>query len=113
MQTLQVQKEKLFSDIWVHADLHENLMPVYSHILHEVAELQAKHPRYTLYVAGHSLGGAFATLFGFRAANDLPELAIHVVSFGSPRIGRELDHLLQVASLPRWRIPWTRSILPS
>jgi hypothetical protein len=63
----------------------------YLEIMKIVEQLLADHPtrrNYKLYVTGHSLGGALATLFGFyAAASSLVPLPVTVVSVASPRVG--------------------------
>jgi predicted lipase len=59
---------------------------VYRDILTEVQRLVAEHPDYRVYVTGHSLGAALASLCGYELANDI-ENDVTVVSFASPRVG--------------------------
>jgi hypothetical protein len=59
--------------------------------LHVLPTLK-QYPDFKLYVTGHSLGGALATLFGFAAAaepdSDLPK-PVTVISIASPYVGDE------------------------
>lgn len=60
----------------------------YSEIMKHVDDLLEERKGYKLYITGHSLGGALATLFGFYAAASpsLP-LPVTIVSVASPRVG--------------------------
>ncbi|CEM31999.1 unnamed protein product [Vitrella brassicaformis CCMP3155] len=62
---------------------------VYDLILRAVREELKKHQYEYIYVTGHSLGGALATLCGYQLAKDLPDRQIWVVSFASPRVGNQ------------------------
>jgi hypothetical protein len=63
----------------------------YTEVMNHVEKLLAENPArrsYNLYVTGHSLGGALATLFGFfAAASPSVPLPVTVVSVASPRVG--------------------------
>jgi len=61
-------------------------------ILSEVKQILEENPDYKLFITGHSLGGALATLFGFYvAANDDPIYftngPVQIFSASSPRVG--------------------------
>ena len=71
---LKIQKHNLKDDIWVHK------------ILTSVKQIVDEHPDFSLYVTGHSLGAALATLCGFMFSQEL-KTQITVVSFASPRVG--------------------------
>jgi len=63
-------------------------------ILGEVKKVMKDNPTFKLFVTGHSLGGALATLFGFYAAsNDDPIYTnngpVQVYSVSSPRVGNK------------------------
>ena len=51
-----------------------------------VKKLLEKHPTYQLYVTGHSLGGALATLYSYMLSSKIDQ-SITVMTFGSPRVG--------------------------
>jgi hypothetical protein len=85
---LSIMKCRLRDDIWVHSGFFKQLFEggVYRDILTEVQRLVAEHPDYRVYVTGHSLGAALASLCGYELANDI-ENDVTVVSFASPRVG--------------------------
>jgi triacylglycerol lipase len=51
-----------------------------------VKQILVEHPDFSLYVTGHSLGAALATLCGFMFSQEFKN-QITVVSFASPRVG--------------------------
>jgi len=85
---LQIRKHNLKGNIWVHSGFYKQLHTngVYDKLLAKVKQLLGEHPCFSLYVTGHSLGAALATLCGFMLSHEL-ENKITVVSFASPRIG--------------------------
>lgn len=85
---LQIRKHHLRDGIWVHSGFYKQLHQngVYDKILETVKKLLLEHPDFSLYVTGHSLGAALATLSGFILANELKH-PVTVVSFASPRVG--------------------------
>ena len=90
-----IYKSRLYTeehdDCCVHTgflkQLHTN--DVYLKILKTVTEQLQEHPDYEVYVTGHSLGAALATLCGFEFAHNLGDSKITVVSFASPRVGNQ------------------------
>jgi hypothetical protein len=85
---LTVTKHKLTEKIRVHSGFYNQLTKnnVYNKLVSEVKKLLDKYPTCALYVTGHSLGGALATLFGYMLSNEIAH-QIMVISFASPRVG--------------------------
>jgi predicted lipase len=68
----------------------------------------------TVFVTGHSLGGALATLaaLDLRISLGLPD--VRVVSFGSPRVGNDIfSKWFEEEIGPHWRFTHNRDIVPS
>lgn len=51
------------------------------------AKLKSQGQQYDLFVTGHSLGGALATIFGYDMALKYEKQNVTVISFASPRTG--------------------------
>lgn len=89
---LMISKTRLDNDVHVHKGFHKHLHAtgVYDVLTAKLAALINQYPTYQVFLCGHSLGGALATLFGYEfkssphCQDDQP---ITVVSFGSPRVG--------------------------
>eukprot|EP00956_Cyclotella_meneghiniana_P036305 scaffold123826_cov79-Cyclotella_meneghiniana.AAC.1 len=91
--------DKVESDICIHEGFYNYLFgsekngeSKYDEIMSHVQKLYDSKPEYKneykLYVTGHSLGGALATLFGFYAsASTIVPSPVTVVSVASPRVG--------------------------
>lgn len=86
----QTEKIRLTNGAEVHSgfcnQLYKNGM--YSEIVSEVKDFlnDEKYKKFDVYVTGHSLGGALATLFGYLIAGEINNF-VTVVSFASPRVG--------------------------
>ena len=76
------------NEVTVHSGFHTQLTKggTYDKIAESVRKLIHEHPTFAVYVTGHSLGGALATLFGFMFAHEV-ETPVVVASFASPRVG--------------------------
>jgi len=94
---LSIVKKQLHDDVYVHSGFHKQLHTeqIYEKISKEVTELLVKYSNYELYITGHSLGAALATLYGYEISREITN-KVTVVSFASPRVGntpfrREFD----------------------
>lgn len=62
----------------------------YEIIIDQIKQVFADHPDYRLYVGGHSLGGALATVFAFECAaavaDDIPK-PVTCITSGAPKVG--------------------------
>ena len=85
-----LDKEKVSKDeIFVHKGFRDYADAVLSDGLAEqlITSLK-KNPRETLYITGHSLGGAVATLAAIRLADSgVPTERLKIITFGAPAIG--------------------------
>jgi hypothetical protein len=87
---LQIYKHNLKDNIWVHSGFYKQLHADNIHlcIITKIQSIIQQHPDYKIFVTGHSLGGALATLFGYILSYEVENM-ITVVSFASPRIGNK------------------------
>lgn len=83
----------------------------YAAILEAASLVLRDHPDFHLYVTGHSLGGALATLFAFEAAaapDTVIPKPVTCVTTGAPKVGN-LDFLrcFEVSSMRTRLVLWT------
>lgn len=85
---LSIMKRELFDGVYVHSGFYNQLTSNNSNeiLTNTVKDILKEHPDYSVYVCGHSLGGALSTLYGFLLAHEI-ENDISVISFASPRVG--------------------------
>ena len=111
---LYVIKKQIKDDVWVHGgfykQLHDN--DVYKNIVQHIKTQLETHPDYTIYVTGHSLGAALATLFGYLLSDEI-ENNITVVSFASPRVGNSSwkKSFEEKSNLTHYRITNCRDVI--
>ena len=90
----------------------------YKVILAEVGAIFKDYPEYKLYVAGHSLGGALATIFSFEAAAkaEIPK-PVTCITSGAPKVGNlhflvAFEHLEEKGHLRCLRVANYRDLVP-
>lgn len=59
---------------------------IYEEFCRDLKRIINENPNHEIYITGHSLGGALATLFGYTLTN-LTDRDVNVVSFASPKVG--------------------------
>ena len=111
---LMISKRNLNKDIYVHSGFYSQLHinNNFEKITEHVKTLIEEYPEYSLYITGHSLGAALATLYGYELSKLLKHNII-VVSFASPRVGNKgfkLDFNSQ-ENLSHYRITNNRDII--
>ena len=81
---------KLSDDIKVHSGFYKQLTEnnVYDNIVSEVKKLLETHPDFSIYITGHSLGGAIAQIIGMWLHKKSHN--VQVFSYGSPKVSNEV-----------------------
>lgn len=85
---LDVAETKFFGKIKVHSGFYDQLFKseVYHTFYNKFIELINSKDLYEIFITGHSLGAALASLFTFRLATSL-DRKINIISFASPKVG--------------------------
>lgn len=111
---LMITKHRLSRNIYVHSGFHSQLHinKNFEKISECVKQLLADHPDYTLYVTGHSLGAALATLYGYQLSKIINHNVV-IVSFASPRVGNYdfKDDFNKQKNLTHYRVTNNRDII--
>lgn len=96
----------------VHAGFYYSALSVKDDVVASVQYLQKMYPDYSVVVAGHSLGGALATLTAVNLiTNDITK--IRHFSFGSPRLANEAASSFISKLLPEiYRTTHYKDIVP-
>jgi len=96
------------ADCKVHPGFRDAYMSVSSSIRKDVELLLKEKPHAKLYITGHSLGGALATVCAVHlgaSADSIGQPVSAVYTFGSPRVGNEkFAAFFHTATLASWRI---------
>jgi len=75
------------SNALVHQGFYEVYRAHLQDITGAVSKLQAQYPDYGLWLTGHSLGGAVATIMASDFVFNQKISALNLITFGSPRVG--------------------------
>lgn len=79
-----------------------------------VARLRQQHPDAPIYVSGHSMGGALATLCALDLRLSLGAPDVRLFTFGSPRVGNAIfAQWFEQMITSHWRFTHNRDIVPS
>jgi triacylglycerol lipase len=74
----------------VHAGFLKQYLSMRSAMISAVFRMVWKKQVKKIIFTGHSLGGAISTLCGAAVKDEIPELDVSVITFGSPRVGNKL-----------------------
>lgn len=102
--------------IALHKGFCDYLEQSYDHILDNLREIYEKYPTYKLFITGHSLGGALATILSYRlaAASKGEDEAVEVplpivcISFAAPLVGNPSFHKVYSALEEKGRLQHVR-----
>lgn len=100
--------------VLVHQGFLDSYRALRDYVLKQVKHLRELHPDFTVYLTGHSLGGAQATLMALDLSYNHDMEDLFVYSFGSPRIGDNAFANLFNKRLGdrHWRVVHYRDVVP-
>lgn len=78
------------SGVEVHGGFLQAYNAVAMNMLSNVSAQLGLYPTYSLVAAGHSLGGALASLAGVSLKSNFPNSSVRLFTFGQPRTGNEV-----------------------
>lgn len=112
VQDVKINKVSLGDNVRVHDGFYQQLMGNYDQLESIVKKLLQDNPTYQLYVTGHSLGGALATLYGYMLSNKIDQY-ITIMTFGSPRVGnyKFMDSFMKKPNIVHYRITNGRDVI--
>jgi hypothetical protein len=113
---IQIRKHHLKNNVWIHKGFYKALYlsGVYRTIADEIKNLLKVYPNHKIYVTGHSLGAAIASLFGYLLSEEINN-NITVVAFASPRVGNKgwYKSFMEKPNLKQYRINNNKDIVTS
>uniref|UniRef100_A0A7S1TLZ3 Fungal lipase-type domain-containing protein n=1 Tax=Erythrolobus australicus TaxID=1077150 RepID=A0A7S1TLZ3_9RHOD len=78
------------AEIRIHLGFYQHFASIGHAMVDEVLKLHRENPTFTVYVTGHSLGGAMAALAALHLVlQGVPDASMKVYTFGQPRVGNE------------------------
>ena len=88
---LMITKTEIEKDVWIHSGFYQQLHAdgYFDKIINKLFLLMQEYNDYDVYIVGHSLGSALATIAGYEISG-MTNTNINVVTFGSPRVGNKL-----------------------
>src|SRR3990167_2765130 len=90
IETGQFPQRYLKSGVRIHQGFNDALQSVWDQVESFVQRARSSFPNIKVYVCGHSLGGALATLcFGYMVLSDYPIPVTAVYTIGQPRAGNK------------------------
>src|SRR3990167_990463 len=100
IETGQFPQRYLKSGVRIHQGFNDALQSVWDQVESFVQRARSSFPNIKVYVCGHSLGGALATLcFGYMVLSDYPIPVTAVYTIGQPRAGnKKFREALEFAS---------------
>ena len=114
MYDLNVDK-MCIGQVEIHQGFYTQLFysSIYEKFYNDFKRLIIEHPTYEIYITGHSLGAALATLFGY-AISDSIDKNINIISFGSPKVGNYhwSNHFNSKTNLKYTRIKCSNDFAP-
>jgi len=108
-------QESHIDNVKVHAGFQDALMAIHTELIEIVTELNCS----TIWITGHSLGGALATLVAVElhlamAQRSHGQMSVALCTFGSPRVGNyAFTQLVQVSACSSVRVVADTDPVPS
>ncbi|KAI6353917.1 hypothetical protein MCOR25_008830 [Pyricularia grisea] len=84
-----LQDDDLCEGCQIHAGFRSIWAAVDEVVMDTVEKLHSEYPDYSIFITGHSMGAAVATIAGANLRQKLPDVVIDVYSLGSPRVGNQ------------------------
>lgn len=75
------------SNCRVHRGFYDAFQSVVEQVQSEILSLAEQFPDYSIFVTGHSLGGALAVFGALDVKRYLPNVPVSITTFGKPRVG--------------------------
>ncbi|KAK3276593.1 hypothetical protein CYMTET_15346 [Cymbomonas tetramitiformis] len=111
LKVWSISPYKEFPDVYVHGGFYESYARSLRFQVHEI--LHSLPPDMPLYITGHSLGGAIATLCAFDLVRTKTREVAAVYTYGQPRVGSfDFAHTYKELLSNHFRVTHNRDLVP-